>query len=128
MEIPFRQTYAEGGVGDRLVTTGTYALCRPPGVLWFGLLLIALLLVSRAQFLLVAAPIWLLMDVLWVWVQDAYFFRHMFPDYRQYQKQTPLLIPTRESIGRWWDTTIWLQLIHSGNECEVTAAEVERSR
>ena len=33
LEIPFKQTYAGQGVGDRLVTTGTYALVRHPGVL-----------------------------------------------------------------------------------------------
>jgi len=104
IEIPFRQTYAEGGVGEVLVTTGTYALCRHPGVLWFGLFLIALLLVSQAQILLVAAPVWFSMDVLWVWVQDAYFFGRMFPEYPHYQEKTPLLIPTRESVGRWWET------------------------
>lgn len=104
IEISFRQTYAKDGVGDTLVTTGTYALCRHPGVLWFGLLLIALILVSHARLLLIAAPVWFLMDVLWVWVQDVYFFPRMFSGYRQYQQKTPMLIPTLNSMRRFWRT------------------------
>ena len=100
IEIPFRQTYAKGGVGYRLVTTGTYALCRHPGVLWFGLFLIGLILVSRACLLLPAALVWFCMDLLWVWVQDVYYFPRMFSGYRQYQQHTPMLLPTRRSIRR----------------------------
>ena len=107
IEIPFRQTYAKGGVGDRLVTTGTYALCRHPGVLWFGLFLIGLILVSRCHLLLVAAPVWLLMDLLWVWVQDVCYFPRMFSGYPQYQQDTPMVIPTRKSIEQWWDRYRW---------------------
>jgi protein-S-isoprenylcysteine O-methyltransferase Ste14 len=97
IEIPFRQTYAKTGKGSKLITTGTYALCRHPGVLWFGLLLIALILLSQATLLLVAAPVWLLADLLWVWVQDAYLFPAMFPGYRLYQEKTPMLLPTWKS-------------------------------
>ena len=98
LEIPFKQTYATDGVGDRLVKTGTYALVRHPGVLWFGLLLLALMAVTRSKLLLIAAPIWLLMDVLYVWIQERFYFGKMFPGYEQYKRETPMLIPTRESI------------------------------
>lgn len=100
IEIPFAKTYAQPGVGDKLVTTGTYALTRHPGVLWYGLFLIALLLITRSSILIIAAPIWFLMDILWVLLQDKYFFVLMFKDYRQYQKETPMLIPNRLSIQR----------------------------
>jgi protein-S-isoprenylcysteine O-methyltransferase Ste14 len=66
LEIPFQQTYAADGVGDRLVKTGTYALVRHPGVLWFALFLASLILVFRSRLLLVAAPVWFFMDVLYV--------------------------------------------------------------
>ncbi|MGD2178163.1 MAG: methyltransferase [Anaerolineae bacterium] len=102
LEIPFRQTYAADGVGDKLVKTGTYALVRHPGVLWFGFLLLSLVLVSRSRLLLVAAPVWLLMDVLYVLVQDRFFFGRMFPGYAQYRAETPMLIPTRRSVVRCW--------------------------
>ena len=100
LEIPFKQTYAMNGVGDKLIKTGTYALARHPGVLWFGLFLLALVVISRSQLLLIAAPLWFLLDVLWVWIQDRFYFSQMFPGYEQYKRETPMLIPTRESIVR----------------------------
>jgi protein-S-isoprenylcysteine O-methyltransferase Ste14 len=87
-------------VGDKLVKTGTYALVRHPGVLWFGLFLLALVGVSRSKLLLIAAPLWFLLDVLWVWIQERFYFNQMFPGYEQYKRETPMLIPTRESIVR----------------------------
>jgi protein-S-isoprenylcysteine O-methyltransferase Ste14 len=100
LEIPFKQTYAMNGLGDKLVKTGTYALVRHPGVLWFGLFLLALVMVSRSKLLLIAAPLWFLLDVLWVWIQERFYFNQMFPGYEQYKRETPMLIPTRESIVR----------------------------
>ena len=99
LEIPFRQTSLAAGVGDKLVTTGTYALARHPGVLWLGLFMLALLWVSRSRWLLIAAPLWLALDVLLVWVQDRFYFPRMFPGYAQYQYETPMLIPTWKSIS-----------------------------
>lgn len=98
VEIPFQQTYLTAGVGERLVKTGTYALVRHPGVLWLGLFLLALLAVSRSRLLLIAAPLWFALDILLVWIQDRFYFPRMFPGYRQYQRETPMLIPTRNSI------------------------------
>jgi len=100
VEIPFRRTYVAEGVGDKLVTTGTYALVRHPGVLWYALLLISLILISRRQLMLFAAAIWFMMDVLYVWIQDRFFFPLMFADYGHYQRETPMLIPNRASLSR----------------------------
>lgn len=102
LEIPFRRTYAADGVGDRLVKTGTYALVRHPGVLWFALFLASLILVSRSRLLLLAAPAWLFMNVLYVWIQEKFFFGEMFPGYEQYRKETPMLVPTPTSIVQCW--------------------------
>jgi len=102
LEIPFRQTYADNGAGDKLVKTGTYALVRHPGVLWLALFLLALVLVSRSRLLLLAAPLWILLDVLYVWIQESFFFGRMFAGYAQYKRETPMLIPTPASIARCW--------------------------
>ncbi len=104
LEIPFKQTYISEGVGSKLVTTGTYALVRHPGVLWYALVLISLTFISKRQLILFAAPIWLLMDVLYVWIQDRFFFPLMFPDYGRYQRETPMLIPNRASLSRCFTT------------------------
>ena len=100
LEIPFKRTYVAEGAGNKLVTTGTYALARHPGVLWYALLLISLIFISKHQLMLLAAPIWLVMDVLYVWLQDRFLFPRMFPDYPRYQRETPMLIPNRTSIVR----------------------------
>lgn len=103
-EIPLRKTYLVKGVGDKLIKTGTYALVRHPGVIWYTLLLLALLLISRSRLLLIALPIWVFMDVLYVVIQEKFYFPHMFPGYEEYKKETPMLIPTRKSLASFWRT------------------------
>jgi len=99
IELPSAKTYVQPGVGSELVTTGTWALTRHPGVLWYALGLVALLLATRSTVLLFCAPVWIAMDIVHVVMEDVYFFPRMFPDYPQYKQQTPMLIPTRRSIA-----------------------------
>lgn len=100
IEVPFRATYVEPGHGEKLITTGTWALVRHPGVLWFTGGLFSLALISHSKMLLLAAPIWSFADVLYVSIQDKFFFQKFFRDYARYQRCTPMLVPTRESLKR----------------------------
>jgi len=99
INLPFRKTYVDTGNGDRLVTSGLYALVRHPGVHWFVLVLAALVLVSRSETLLIAAPIFTILDVALVLVQDRFIFGRMFEDYPRYRQTTPMLIPNRKSLS-----------------------------
>ena len=99
IKIPFTKTYVASGVGQKLVTSGLYALVRHPGVHWLGLLLVALILASGSRPMLIAAPIWLLLDIALVAIQDRFFFGRMFAGYESYRRQTPMLIPNRRSIS-----------------------------
>jgi protein-S-isoprenylcysteine O-methyltransferase Ste14 len=99
INLPFGKTYVATGVGKRLVTSGLYALVRHPWVHWLTLLLVALILASRSSLMLIAAPIWLLLDIVLVVIQDRFFFGKMFAGYENYRRQTPMLIPNRRSIG-----------------------------
>ena len=99
LELPYAKTYSQAGVGQRLVTSGTYALVRHPWVLWYVILLAFLIIATRSTVLLYAVPAWVFMAVMRVVVEDRFFFPKMFPDYPQYQQQTPMLIPTRSSIA-----------------------------
>jgi len=99
IELPVSKTYVKPGVGSQLVTTGTWALTRHPGVLWYALGLIALLLATRSTVLLICVPVWIVMNIIYGVMEDVYFFPRMFPDYPQYKQQTPMLIPTRRSIA-----------------------------
>lgn len=98
LNLPFRKTYLEAGIGGKLITTGLYALVRHPGVHWFSLGLLALVLVTKSVQMLAAVPLFITLDILLVFIQDKLFFTRMFPDYRRYQEVTPMLIPNRRSI------------------------------
>jgi protein-S-isoprenylcysteine O-methyltransferase Ste14 len=101
LEIPFKSTYAYTGAGGKLVTTGTYALVRHPGVIWFTFFLLSLFFITRSKALLIALPIWVFMDVLYVVIQDKFFFVKMFGDeYKKYQMEVPMLIPNGASVRR----------------------------
>jgi len=99
INLPFRKTYIAAGVGDKLITTGLYTLVRHPGVIWFVLLMLSLILVSKSSLLLIAAPIFILLDVVLVIVQDKFFFVRMFDGYKSYQRETPMLVPNRRSVN-----------------------------
>ena len=99
INLPFRNTYITTGVGDKLITTGLYALVRHPGVHWFIMFMLSLILVSRSSLLLIAAPIFILLDILLVIVQDKVFFGRMFDGYDNYRRETPILLPNRRSVN-----------------------------
>ena len=99
INLPFRSTYITTGVGDKLIKTGMYALVRHPGVYWFTLLLLSLVLVSKSSLLLIASPIWILLDILLVFIQDKFLFGKMFKRYNDYRRETPMLLPNRRSVN-----------------------------
>lgn len=100
IELPLATTYVRQGSASTLVRTGTYALVRHPGVLWLWLWLGAWVLVSRGRLMLVAAIVWSLLDTVYVWLQEVTLLPRMFPGYAAYQKETPMLLPTRQSLIR----------------------------
>jgi len=99
INLPFHKTYIATGVSDKLITTGLYALVRHPGVIWFTLFMLSLILVSKSSLLLIAAPIFILLDILLVITQDRFFFRQMFAGYDSYRQETPMLLPNRSSVN-----------------------------
>ena len=89
--------YATGN--GELVSTGTYAMCRHPGIIWYVLMLISLFFATGARSLLWAIPVWGGMDFLYALIQDIYFFPKIFgEDYLNYKKSTPMIMPTLSSI------------------------------
>lgn len=101
VEIPLRKAWLRQGHTDALVTTGTYALVRHPGVLWLTSALAWAALAARSRRLLVAWPAMILGDVVHVWFQERAVLPHVFGEaYRDYQRATPFLVPTRRSVRR----------------------------
>jgi protein-S-isoprenylcysteine O-methyltransferase Ste14 len=99
ISLPFRKTYIDRGVGDKLVDRGVYALVRHPGVIWFTLLMLALIPVARSRLLLIAAPVFIALDIVLVIIQDKFLFGRMFPGYGAYRQETPMLLPSRRSVN-----------------------------
>jgi protein-S-isoprenylcysteine O-methyltransferase Ste14 len=99
INLPFGKTYIATGVGDRLITTGLYALVRHPGVPWFIIVMLSLILVSGSRLWLAAAPVWIALDILLVVIQDRFFFGRMFKGYDDYRRTTPMLVPDRKSLS-----------------------------
>lgn len=101
IEIPFRKAWLERGHSQQLVTGGTYALARHPGVLWAALWMPAAALAARSRTFLRWVPLVLLGDVVHVWFQDRYTLPRVFgEEYRAYQRTTPFLLPTSASLRR----------------------------
>lgn len=99
VNLPFRKTYIASGVSDRLIKTGLYALVRHPWIHCFTLTLLSLVLVSRSSLLLIAVPIWVLVNIPLVIIQDKFFFGKMFPGYNSYRRETPMLVLNRRSLN-----------------------------
>lgn len=100
IEIPLKSARTNPGNQPYLVDTGTYALSRHPGVLWFAGAAACMILLHPSQLTLSAAIAWTLMDVALVWAEDRRFFPNTFPGYAEYKTRTPFLIPNRTSIRR----------------------------
>ena len=99
IKLPFRKTYVAEGVGDELITSGPYALVRHPGVIWFTLFMLSLIPVSSSTILFIAAPVFIAIDILLVFLQDKFVFGRMFNGYKDYRRETPMLLPNRKSLG-----------------------------
>ena len=98
VNLPFRKTYIEAGVGDKLIKSGLYALIRHPGVYWVALFFFSLVFISKSHIMLIAAPIFVVLNTALVVFQDKYFFPKMFKGYDEYQKETPMLVPNKQSM------------------------------
>ncbi len=99
VNLPFHKTYIATGIGDKLVTTGLYALVRYPWIHTFAVILLSVILISKSRLLFFAAPILILLNILLAVIQDKFFFDKMFAGYDQYRKETPMLLPNRKSIS-----------------------------
>ena len=98
INLPFRKTYVDTGVGDKLIKTGLYALVRHPGAYWVAMFFFSLVFISRSYIILIAAPIFVVLNTALVIMQDKYVFPKMFESYDKYQQETPMLVPNRRSI------------------------------
>ena len=94
--LPVEASYARPGEKRPACTTGVYALCRHPGVLWFAGLYGCLWLAAGLP--LWEAALYTGLDVLLVIFEDLCVFPAQLNGYDAYRAQTPFLLPNRQSI------------------------------
>ena len=90
-----------------LVTNGTYALTRHPGVLWMLLLYIFGAIFFQNLLAIYAALIWTFVNIVYVTIQERFIFNKIFDNYDKYRESTPMLLPNYNSIGKFITTTNW---------------------
>ena len=90
-----------------LVTNGTYALTRHPGVLWMLLLYIFGAIFFQNLLAIYAALIWTLANIVYVSIQERFIFHKIFEDYDKYRESTPMILPNIESIEKFITTKNW---------------------
>ena len=84
-----------------LVTTGTYALVRHPGVLWYLFFHLLLGAAWGSVPFLIAAPLWAGLNTAVAAVQDRITFPRQFgAPYEDYRRAVPFLVPSRASLRR----------------------------
>ena len=81
-----------------LMCEGTYALCRHPGFLWMLFYLTGLVLFVSRTGALELALTWAVCDFIVVYVQDRAIFPRAFEAYARYQRTTPFVIPSPDSL------------------------------
>ena len=103
LAVPFRASYVEHSRKGRLVTEGTYAITRHPGVLWSTGWILSMVLVSRSLVLAVAVPFWIAANIGCVYLGEKVNLEKAFgQEYKEYQRATPMLIPTKASLLRFF--------------------------
>lgn len=59
----------------------------------------ALFLARGSPWLLLAMPVWIGLDAIYIVLQEKLFFARMFgAEYEAYQRAVPMLVPTRRSV------------------------------
>ncbi len=92
---------------SKLVTTGTYALSRHPGVLWFLLAYMFAAVSFQNHYILVAGLIWTGINIIYVVIQERFIFTKIFKHYGKYVETTPMLLPSKNSIEKCITTLKW---------------------
>ncbi|MEA4921444.1 MAG: hypothetical protein VB078_11075 [Clostridiaceae bacterium] len=83
-----------------LVSTGVYALCRHPGVLWMAGCCICLYIICPTAEMGILAFLVAFFDLVYVWWQDLFIFPYTISHYNDYKNSVPFLIPTALSVVR----------------------------
>ena len=90
-----------------LVTDGTYALSRHPGVIWMLFLYVFGAIFFQNLMAIYAALIWTLANIIYVTIQERFIFNKIFDNYEEYRESTPMILPNYESIEKFITNKNW---------------------
>ncbi len=96
--FPANEAYVETGGRRTVCTSGVYALCRHPGVLFFAGMYVCLSLGLNLPWL--DTVVYCALDIALVVFEDYCTFPHILGGYDEYRKTTPFLIPTAKSLKK----------------------------
>ncbi len=92
---------------NKLVTTGTYALSRHPGVLWFLFVYLFGAIFFQNHYILFAGLIWTGINIIYVFIQERFIFTKLFEHYGNYIESTPMFLPSKNSVEKCITTLNW---------------------
>lgn len=95
--LPFGDTYVKEGGRPVVYSSGMYALCRHPGVLWFACMYACFAVAMPTRTMITGGIVFSLWNILYVIMQDVWTFPNYFFDYTKYKAAVPFLIPTIKS-------------------------------
>ena len=98
--LPFDETYVKTDSKPKVCDTGMYAICRHPGVLWFCLFYFFMAVALRDITFIMSSTVYSLCNIAYGLFEDCYIFPKRFEDYDRYKKETPMFIPTPQSIKK----------------------------
>lgn len=93
IEIPLALKREVQTKGRRVVATGFYGLVRHPGFIWFSLLWASIDFLYQNHLVTAVGIGLVVIDFALVLMEDLVFFPRIFPEYDEYKKQVPFLIP-----------------------------------
>jgi protein-S-isoprenylcysteine O-methyltransferase Ste14 len=95
-------SFAGSEEGVRVLNdSGTYALVRHPGVIWFFFFHLSLALATGSALLLASVPCWTGANLILAAVEDRVFFPRLFgAPYLAYKRSVPFLVPNGGSIRK----------------------------
>jgi len=95
--LPFESTYVETNQ-PALVNRGVYGACRHPGFWPFFLFFLFLWLFFKTKLMFLCFIIYSICDLIYIFLQDRYFFPKYISGYDRYKTDVPFLIPSISSI------------------------------
>ncbi|MCF0133763.1 MAG: hypothetical protein HUJ72_07845 [Blautia sp.] len=94
----YAHRHAEKERKPEVYNRGMYALCRHPGVLWFFLFYFFMGIALYPAAFLYPGLFYSALNVGYVVLQDVWTFPETLNGYGQYKRETPFLLPDKESI------------------------------